>query len=403
MPCGFIYNINNMRRFWSFVKENASESPSTLRLKYHGRDIDGVDIPLAIIQIECRQKYAKKFAETLSANPLFLFPSSLAAEQATGDMLATYHASLIDGGKVVDLTAGLGIDAFHITPKCAELLAIERDKEREEALVYNSHNVANMSVMLADCRDFLKVYNGPAFDWAFIDPARRDKVGGRVYALADCQPNVVEMLPFLREKCKKLIIKVSPMLDITQVCKEIPLATDVIALGTTTECKELVLISDLRFAHTVQPRIHAVTLSSSGNRDFEFSSEEEASATCEYGSPEEGGYLYEPYPSVMKAGPFSLLAQRFGLKKLHPNTHLYVSDRRIADFPGSVMKIKEVLTYESKHLKRLKNRYPVISVTTRNFDKSADDLRKKLGVKDGLPLRLFAVTAQSGKLLIIAE
>lgn len=392
-----------MRRFWSFVKENANLSPAALRLKYHGRDIDGVDIPLAITQIECRQKYAKKFAETLSATPLFLFPSTLAAEQATSDQLAAYHASLINGGKVVDLTAGLGIDALHLCSKCAELLAIERDKNREEALVYNSHNAANISVMLADCRDFLKEYTGPAFDYAFIDPARRDMEGGRVYALADCQPNVVEMLQSLKSTCKKLIVKASPMLDITQCCKEIPGVTDVIALGTTTECKELVLISDLCDTLTEPRRIHAVTLSPSRHSDFVFLAEEEAAATCEIGIPKEGDYLYEPYPAVMKAGPFSLLAQRYGLKKLHSITHLYVSDIHIADFPGSVMKIKEVLTYESKHLKRIKNKYPVISVTTRNFDKSADELRKKLGVKDGLPLRLFAVTAKNGKLMIIAE
>lgn len=392
-----------MQRFWNFVKENATASPSALRLKYHGRTVDDIDIPLAITQIECRQKYAKKFAQTLADNPQFLFPCVLAAEQATGDLLAAYHAALAKSGRAVDLTAGLGIDAIHLASKETEVVAIEMDKERAEALEYNTRSLSNISVALADCREYLEKLSDSPFDVAFIDPARRADDGSRVYALADCKPNVVEMYPLLRRHCRQLIVKASPMLDIAQICKEVPGIYQVIALGTTTECKEIVAIADMRHTNDKPIEIKAVTLTANGEVEFCFTAEEEAGAECEIGQAAPGQYLYEPYPSVMKAGPFFLLAQRFGLKKLHSNTHLYVSDALVPSFPGTVLKIKEVYTYESKHIKRLKGTYPVISVTTRNFDISADALRKKLGVKDGLPLRLFAVTSKGGKQLIIAE
>ena len=207
----------------------------------------------------------------------------------------------------------------------------------------------------------------------------------------------------LRAKCKWLIVKASPMLDLTQIAKELPGITTLIALGTSTECKEVVAMADLHNSNTEPFLVQATTLTPSGETVFSFNIREEADAQCDYASATPGQYIYEPYPSVMKAGPFSLLAARFGLKKLHPNTHLYISDKIEPSFPGTIMKIDNVFTYESKHLKRLKNTYPVISVTVRNFDIGADALRKKLGVKDGLPLRLFAATSVKGKLMIVAS
>lgn len=389
--------------FWAFVDANLGASPSSLRLKYHGKDL-GFDTDLAILQIECRQKYAKKFASTLARIPRFLFPSALAAEQATSDALAAYHATLIEpGARVADFTAGLGIDCMHLASVACHAVAVERAADRAEALRENCASIDNIKIIEGDCREVIASLAPDSFDVAFIDPARRKSDGSRAYALADCEPDVAEMQSSIMSVANCLIVKASPMLDITRMASELRGVRRMIALGNATECKELVAIVDKGDEDSYT--ISAVSLLPSGSIDeFSFDPAEERQAAAEYRKPAAGDCLYVPYPSVMKAGPFNLLSTRFGLGKLAPNTHLYVGDDAQADaFPGECLDIEKIFTYESKHIKRLKNEYPALMVATRNFDVAAADLRKKLGVKDGGTRRLFAVTLSDGqKVMIIA-
>lgn len=383
--------------FWDFVDGNISCSPAVLRLKYSGKDREK-----EITQIECRQKFGKKLAWTLNKYPHFLFPSVISGEQATSDALADFHASLIgEATSIVDLTAGLGIDSSHIAASHpqAKVTAVERDTDRFEALRTNFGDLIHAENM--DCIDFLEKDESGTFDIAFIDPARRATDGSRVFALADCEPDITSMLPLLQKNARYLIAKTSPMLDITHLAKELPGIEKIIALGTTTECKELVAIVNLtkEGAHNSY-LIEAVTI---GKPSLSFTPNEEKNATCEFASEiKAGGYIYEPYPATMKAAPFNILSEKFNLKKLHPNTNLYYSENLVDGFPGEAWPIVDVLGYESKNIKRLKKTYPSIRVTTRNFDMTADALRKKLGVKDGGDRRLFAVTTEIGKMMIIA-
>lgn len=389
--------------FWAFVDANIGADPSALRLKYHGKD-PGFDADLAILQIECRQKYAKKFGYTLARIPRFLFPSALAAEQATSDALAAYHASLIEpGARVIDLTAGLGIDSLHLASVAGEVVAVERDADRAEALSENCLDFDNIKIVEGDCRDAVASSAADAFDVAFIDPARRKTDGSRAYALADCEPDVAELQSTIMRIARRLIVKASPMLDITKMASELHGVRSMIALGNATECKELVAVAGR--GEEERYSISAVSLLPKGRIDeFGFTPDEERQAVADYRKPMAGDCLYVPYPSVMKAGPFSLLSSRYGLGKLAPNTHLYVgNDGQAEVFPGDCLYIEKIFAYESKHIKRLKNEYPALMVATRNFDVPAADLRKKLGVKDGGTHRLFAVTLADGnKVMIIA-
>jgi len=382
------------KSFWKFVDGNVNADAAGLRLKYHG--CDGIDYALAITQVECRKKFAKKLRLTLAGNPEFLFPSVLAGEQATSDLLAEYHASLIgEGDRVADLTAGLGIDASHLASRAATVVAVERDKIKAECLACNFGS--RIEVVNSDCRDFLEDCADDAFDAVFIDPARRAADGSRVFALADCEPDLIEMLPLLSRKAKRLIVKASPMLDITNLLRDLPGARRIIALGSTTECKELIAVVDFRADSMPvdEVPIEAVTLTDGKPASaISFTRSLEAKAEVAFAAPEIGKYLLEPYPSVMKAAPYNMLSRSFGICKIHPNTQLYVSDSVVDDFPGEAFKIEAVIPYESKHIKRLKSTYPQIQVTTRNFDVTADALRKKLGVKDGGERRLFAVTGK---------
>lgn len=387
---------------WAFVEANLKASSSSLRLKYHGKGRE-----MEITQIECRQKFAKKLPQTLTRCPRLIFPSVLAGEQSTSDSLAALHASLAMDlssavtacglASAIDLTAGLGIDASHLAEHF-RVTAIDLDPAKAEALRHNFGDV--MHVEQADCRDYIDSYEGERFDVAFIDPARRTADGSRAFALADCQPDVVEMLPSLRRVARMLIVKASPMLDISALAASLPGTYRIIAYGTATECKELVAVVDLHD----QSRPFAIEAVTVGQCcvSFTLAEEREAKATIA-DRVEDGMLLYEPYPATMKAAPFNLISERWGVKKLHSNTHLYVSSTSVDGFPGEEYIIEKVVPYESKHIKRLHREYPSLQVTCRNFDMSPEALRRQLGVKDSGSLRLFAVGTPAGRLMLICR
>ena len=383
---------------FSWINTHINDDTAKLRLKYGRERAD------EILQIECRRKHGSKLAETLAANPEFVFPTALSGEQSTSDRLARFHAALVGhAARVADLTAGLGIDAMAMASKAGNVVAVERDADVAGALRSNSSSLGNLEVVCADCRDVIEAWarDGISFDCILIDPARRAADGGRVYALDQCEPDVVAMLPTLKRITRRLVIKASPMLDITHTLGLLPDAAEVIVLGTPTECKELDIVCD--FAHpTESPLIRAVTLGSSFESVFEFTRPQDTAASVTTATPKAGDYVFDPYPAVMKAAPLKILGERFGLKKLAPNTHLWTSAEAVGGFPGRTFMVVEALPYMSKHIKRYASRYPKVSVTARNFDMSSDALRAKLRVADG-PLRLFAVSTPTQKLLLTCE
>ena len=393
-----LFYINPMvpedNNFYSWVADHSADDTSKLRLKYAGRQAD-IDYADAILQIDCRRKYARKLSATLVRTDRFYFPDSLSGEQSTSDLLAVFHASLVsDAGVVADLTAGLGIDCMHLASKAREVIAVERQEKLAEALRHNAAalGIDNIKVVCDDCRDYISTVADGSFSHVFIDPARRDDQGRRVYALSQCTPDIVAMLPELRRVAATVIIKMSPMLDISAVLAELPGTSTIISLGTTTECKELIAV--ITSVAESSPTVEAVTIRNDGSESrFAFTRAEEADApTPVYATPATGDYIYDPWPALMKAGAPKLICSRYGLRKPAPNTMVFFSGELHDDFPGTVYQVAEVITYESKNIKRLKKTYPLISVATRNFDISADALRAKLGVKEGGDLRLLAIS-----------
>lgn len=398
---------------FDWVEAHIGDDPMKLRLKYAGKESDGFAVGDAITQIECRRKFGKKLSETLAAFPRFYFPSVLAGEQATSDLLASFHSSFVaDGLPAVDLTSGLGIDAMHCAARASELIAVERDSPKVEALAYNATglHIDNIRPVCDDCLHFIESCKATKrkFATAFIDPARRDTDGSRVFALSDCAPDVTAIMPSLAQICDLLIIKASPMLDISHTIGALgakPLS--VTAVGTPTECKELLITVDFDKAATdTETVIEAATLTPArGATTFAFTlAEEKACESPALSDITEGGYVYEPSPALMKTGAFKLIAKRFGLSVPHPNTHLFTSANLTEDFPGNTYRVVKVLPYASRVLKRFAREYPRINVAIRNFGMGADALRSKLGVADGGDLRLYGITtAQGDRQLLITE
>lgn len=375
---------------YQWIEEHRNDDPSKLRLRLHKQLTPELDF--ALLQIECRRKAAKKLPETLS-NPRFVFPTNLSAEQCTSDLLAQFHSTLVDDGmKLIDLTSGLGIDVFHFAPQAHSVTAVELNPVVVDALSVNTQilGLDNVSVVNDDCVNYV-ANSDVHYDVAFIDPARRGANGRRLFALSDCEPDVTAMLPSLRKTCRKLIVKASPMLDVTQTLRELPETTHLYVIGTQQECKEIVAVVDFE-TRVVEPQIIAVTLAKDAVSTFSFTHDSEANAVARYAVATEGQYLYEPYPSAMKAAPLKSLSQLYGVDKLHVNTHLYVSNEIVADFPGDIFKIERLISFSSKEIKQFKNRYKQINVAARNFIMSADELRRKLNVKDGGNSRVIGCT-----------
>lgn len=390
--------VTDSDKLFEWVEKHLKDDPAALRLRFHGKEEAEFDFEAAIRQVECRRRFGKKLADTLAANPHFFFPTLLSGEQSTSDALARWHASLVpEGSTLIDLTAGLGIDVMHCSERCSQVTAIERDPIVAEALAINAPGV---EVINTDCRDFLRQYQGPAFDVAFIDPARRSADGGRVYGIKDCEPDVIAMLPDIKRIAGRLIIKLSPMLDVSAVLSAVPEAQSVTALGTATECKELVV--EIDFGHTpAGPLIKAVTI---GEPEFAFSPSQKDAAVGRYAVPEADMWLYEPYPAVMKTGGFALLCDRYEVAAIAPNTHVFISDRAVKDFPGVQRRVIEVIPFGSKYIKRLASRYPRIDVAVRNFPFTADALTGKLKVRQGGALRLIGVTTStSAPVMIVTQ
>lgn len=382
--------------FFKWIDDNKGEDTARLRLKY------GPERAMEILQIDCRKRFGTKLKATLERDPEFIFPTALSGEQATSDSLAAFHASLISAGaNVIDLTAGLGIDVMALATRAAHVTAVERDETVARALRHNTRQFNNITVVCADCRDWLEnfVSENRHADVIFIDPARRGSDGGRTYSLDSCEPDVTAMLPVIQKAADVLVIKASPMLDITHTLKLLPAASRVIALGTTTECKELDLIIDFRKS-PAEPLISAVTVTPDWISDFSFLRSQEEQASAVYGVPRVGQLILDPYPAVMKSGAMKLISERYGLKKLAANTHVWFANEVPDNFPGRAFLVEEVLPYASKHIKRYAARRPRVSVTARNFEITSDVLRAKLGVKDG-PGRLFAVSDTAGNRLLI--
>lgn len=383
-----------MKEFWKFIEDNAKISPEKLRLKYHGKSMP-FDIDLAITQIECRRRFAMKFTETIANNPHWIFPSLLAGEQATSDIAADFHTSLIDEStRLCDLTAGLGIDATHFAFRCGHVTAVEHDSLKCRMLAENAAHsgISNLETICGDCREVIKSLDCK-FDTIFIDPARRATDGSRVFSLSQCQPDITAMLPDIFRISPRLIIKMSPMLDISHTLNELPGTTAIYSIGTTTECKEIV--ADARSTLPETPvTISAVTLGNS-DKTITFTADEERDAKCTIADSHNQNdyhYLLEPYPAVMKAAPLKLLSQRYHIDKLHPNTHIYLSPTPITNFPGNTFRIIDIIPFESRNIKTIARKYPELQITTRNFPLTPEKLRSKLKTRDTGSLRLFAVT-----------
>lgn len=334
-------------------------------------------------QIEGRERTADKLP-TFASIPDWWYPVRLSCEQCSSELTARYKASLLSPlalgeGKeerLLDLTGGYGVDTYFLSEQFSHTDYVEQN---EELCRIAAHNFAlsqkskverqklSIAIHNTTAEDFLLSSPCGEAGWGliFLDPARRDSHGSKVFRIEDCTPNVEELLPTLLAHSKRLLIKLSPMLDLTQAVTSLSQVNwDIHIVAIKNEVKEVLLLS----GGTGQ--ITTINLAQK-DQAFVFTREEEQHCGLDIRDGKLANYLYEPNAAILKAGAYKLVAQRFGLHKLDVNTHLYTSRQFIENFPGRVWRITE-----KQNLKQA-------NVLTRNYPLTPEQLKKKLHLRDG--------------------
>lgn len=358
-----------------------------------------IDFELAIRQINGRQKIRNKvprFFQTVD----ILYPAQLSLEQSSSEITALYKASLCEGNSLVDLTGGFGVDCCFMAAHFKQVTYVERQTELCRLAGHNFKvlNENYIEVVNTETEKYLSEMK--PVDWIFIDPARRSTSGKKVVLLSDCEPDVSALSAQLLNKANQVMIKLSPMMDISVAIRDLPTTSEIHIVAIDNECKEILLILN----RDTEKQLLIKTINFSNNKNnqlFEFELNDETNANSVFTS-EIQKYLYEPNSAVMKSGAFKLIGDRFSLYKLHINTHLYTSNELSVDFPGRIFEVVNVYNNTKKELKELAAKAPKANISTRNYPLNVDELRKKLKIKDGGDTYLFACT-QANEQKVIME
>ncbi len=450
-----------------FIQAHLNDDTAELLLA--ARKYPDIDVPFAVEQIEARKRLKGKLPEWYG-NADLIMAGRVPAEQCSSELTARYKRNIIKGKSLCDMTGGMGVDFWYMSEGMERAIYTERSEWLCEVAKHNfqmlqtlpSPSLQGGSSISANegtngetseqsnhslpvgrvrggsvrCGDGRKLPI-PSVDVIYLDPARRAGDGSRVYAMEDCEPNIVEWQDELLQHAKTVLVKLSPMVDLTDVMRKLKGVTEVHIVAVKNECKEVLVKQETLPSPSLQGggnisaneetngetdeqgnhslpagRVRGVSAVGGGSAvihcvDFL------ASSALHYTTkfPDEmdvlvsaGGvkhYLYEPDVTLMKAQAFGSLCHRFNVRQLEIGTHLMTSDEFIPDFPGRIFEVEEKIPFSSKVLKGLKKAISQANIATRNFVLTADELRKKTGIKDGGEVYLFGAKVKDvGQMLL---
>jgi len=334
-----------------------------------------LDYKILLDQIVSKGKAKNKLPTWFSTEGI-IYPEKISIEQTSSEKTAQYKATLVCGGSLLDLSGGFGIDDYYFSKKVEHVIHCEINAALSTIVQHNFKKleVENITCFSGDSFDFLK-NNTQKYDWIYVDPSRRNSIKGKVFLLADCVPNVSELLEFYLEKSSSILIKTAPILDITSALKELKYVKNVHIVSVENEVKELLF--EIEKNYTGKIAIKTVDFGKKITQFDAFLSEE--TPDLRFGLPKK--YLYEPNSALMKSGNFDLISSRLQIAKLHANSHLYTAEA-LVDFPGRVFEIETHFAYNKKNLKQyLQNQKS--NITIRNFPETVENIRKKWKIRDG--------------------
>ena len=424
--------VNLTEQTADFVAAHRTEDVRELALK--SKRVDGLDLPLALDQIAGWQIACKKLPQWASCEGI-IYPPHISMEQCSSQFTAQYKSeiaqtlltpavtvrarmsdsaesdtqetktgvrvtdspesdTLVARSSMVDLTGGFGVDFSYLARGFSQATYVERQRHLCDLA---EHNMAALGldqarIVCGDGVEYLRQMD--PVDFIYLDPARRDEHGSRTYAIEDCTPNVLELRDLLLAKSQCTLVKLSPMLDWRKAVADFDgTVREVHIVATGNECKELLLVLGQQVHEEPSaPRVFCVN----DNQRIDYDSAAYTQGLRIGGKPlpEAKNYLYEPNASIMKAGCFDLVEERFGVTQVGPSSHLFVSATPVADFPGRGFAIEAIGGMNKKDIKRLLNGTKQANIAVRNFPLTAPQLRKKLKLADGGPVYLFGTTMQ---------
>lgn len=407
-----------MEKTLKFVTEHLNDDVA--RLVLDRARWSEVDIDLAIACIESRRKLRNKVNEWYE-NGSLVFPVKLSAEQcsstATG-LYKSYLASRIAGKgfRLADLTGGLGVDSWFFSKKASEVMYNEMQQPLCEAAAHNFKVLGTSNITIsnkiASTETLDELIGAFSPDIIYMDPARRGEGGKKVFLIEDCMPDVLGLKESLFRHARHILLKLSPMADISMVCSRLgETCREVHIVAAGGECKELLVWMDKEWAggYSITAAELPADYPASEASLFAFSPDAEKEKTAEICNemPSEGTFLFEPGKALMKSGCFNLIGRKLDMIKLGRSTHFYLTEdaKKAEDLKklGRVYRIISCTSLDKRSIKEAGRTYPRAEVTARNIPMDTDTLRKKLGVTSGDDAHIFGLKADTlGNLLIIA-
>ncbi len=374
-----------------FINSNLNSNIGKILLK--GTAFSGVTTQEIVEQIEAKKRCKTKLPSWFNCSGMY-YPNKLNIEQTSSEITAKYKSQLIEGNTIVDLTGGFGIDCYYFSKRFKHVTHCEIDAKLSHIVTHNYKqlNVNTIKTINTNGIDYLN-HHKQNFDWIYIDPSRRHDSKGKVFFLKDCLPNVPQHMDMLFEQSKNIMIKTSPLLDLSVGIKELNHVKTINIVAVENEVKELLWILEKGYTHTIS--IKTVNIKKEKRERFDFTLDTNMQLPS-YSLPL--SYVYEPNTAILKSGGFDTVATKFNIYKLHQNSHLYTTDKLI-DFPGRTFKIDHVIPYNKKEFKKLK--LDKANITTRNFPESVQALRKKWHIKDGGDIYLFFTTNLENKKIVL--
>ena len=371
-----------------FVAMHRDEDVRELALK--AKRVEGLDLSLALDQIAGWQIASKKLPQWASCEGI-IYPPHISMEQCSSQFTAQYKSeiaqtllasaatvranvsdspesdTLVAKRAMVDLTGGFGVDFSYLARGFSQATYVERQRHLCDLA---EHNMAALGldqarIVCGDGVEYLRQMD--PVDLIYVDPARRDEHGARTYAIEDCTPNVLELRDLLLAKSQRTLVKLSPMLDWRKAVADFDGAVrEVHIVATSNECKELLLVLGRPAQANARDGVdgagshrrlapHVFCVNDDQRIDYDSAAYTQGLRIGGKPLPEAKNYLYEPNASIMKAGCFDLVEERFGVTQIGPSSHLFVSEQQIADFPGRGFAIEAVGSMNKKDTKRLLN------------------------------------------------
>lgn len=374
-----------------YITDNLKSEITKLILK--GTPFEDISSQELANQVIAKQKSEKKLPTWFNTTNIY-YPPKLSIEQTSSEITAKYKSAIVKGSSIIDITGGFGVDCFYFAKTFNKVTHCELNEELSKIVSHNYKelDVSNITTIAGNSFEFLK-NTKQQYDCIYIDPSRRSDVKGKVFLLKDCLPYVPPKIDFFFTKANSILIKVSPILDITNTINDLKNVKEVHVVAVNNEVKELLFLLEKDYNNTIE--IKTINFQKDQLQSYDFAYKDEVQAS--YSEPLD--YLYEPNSAILKAGAFQQIAKHTNTFKLHQHSHLFTS-KMLTTFPGRAFKIDTILKYDKKKLKKLLPENKA-NFTTRNFPKTVAQLRKETKIKDGGAIYVFFTKINKSDLITI--